>query len=199
MIQLVWRQLWSLLIHTSWFLTPPLRPAAIGGAGPPLPHLQGDAVGADAGRQPGPDPPAEGDPRRQGGDHHHRRQRLHLLPHPQEGQDAWCAHCIHYETKKTQTVLHRFSILAEASLWRSHTETGIMVKIKRPWEEETLLSAPLLSDTSLFPEPFVCFLPRWCLQSRTGPSGWLGFLPKLAARVDRRYSPKLNLPALGRL
>ena len=64
------------------------RPAAIGGAGPPLPHLQGDAVGEDVGRQPGPHPAAEGDPGRQSGHHHHRRQRLHLLPHPQEGQEA---------------------------------------------------------------------------------------------------------------
>lgn len=40
-----------------------LRPAEIGGTGPPLPHLQGDAVSQDAGRQPGPDAAAEGDPR----------------------------------------------------------------------------------------------------------------------------------------
>ena len=40
----------------------PFRPAAIRGAGSSLPHLQGDAVSADAGRHSGPHPLAEGDP-----------------------------------------------------------------------------------------------------------------------------------------
>lgn len=65
-----------------------LRPAEIRGVGPPLPHLTGDAVCQDAGWQPGPHPAAEGDPWRQSGHHHHRRQCFNLLSHPQEGQDS---------------------------------------------------------------------------------------------------------------
>lgn len=93
-----------------WFLTPPLRPAAIGGAGPPLPHLQGDAVGADAGRKPGPHPPAEGDPGRQSGHDHHRRQRLHLVPHPQEGQAVTWPAELHQINTETLLFLHFLSV-----------------------------------------------------------------------------------------
>lgn len=63
-----------------------LRPTEIGGTGPPLSHLPGDAVSQNAGWQPGPDAAAEGDPRWQSGDHHHRRQCFRLLSHPKEGQ-----------------------------------------------------------------------------------------------------------------
>jgi len=50
-----------------------------------VPHLQGDAVGAHAGQQPGPHPTAERDPRRQDGHHHRGRQRHHVTHHPREG------------------------------------------------------------------------------------------------------------------
>lgn len=99
----------------AWCLTPPLRPAAIGGAGPPLPDLQGDAVGANAGREHGPHAAAEGDPRRQGGHHHHRRQRLHLLPDPPQGpvsaereSTAWVTLPNHHLAGKSVSVILRY-------------------------------------------------------------------------------------------
>lgn len=74
------------LICSSSVLRLRLRPAEIGGTGPPLSYISGDAVNQNAGWQPGPDPASEGDPRRQSGHHHHWRQRLCVLSHPQEGQ-----------------------------------------------------------------------------------------------------------------
>ena len=54
----------------------------------PVPHLQGDSVSAHAGRQPGPHPSAEGDPRRQDSHHHRGRQRHHVTHHPRKGKSS---------------------------------------------------------------------------------------------------------------
>lgn len=74
------------LICSSALLWLCLRPAEIGGTGPPLSNLQGDAVSQDAGWQPGPYATAEGDPWWQSSNHHHWRQCFCLLSHPEEGQ-----------------------------------------------------------------------------------------------------------------
>ena len=57
-----------------------------GAAPQAVPHLQGDAVGAHARRQPGPHPPAEGDPQRQDCHHNRGRQRHHVTHHPRKGK-----------------------------------------------------------------------------------------------------------------
>lgn len=66
------------------WLCPP-RPAATGGAAAGLPDLSGVSVGPGPGPELGPYSTAEGDPGRQGGDNHHPRQRLRVLPHPAQG------------------------------------------------------------------------------------------------------------------